>query len=952
MSGIVSSSSQTHTLQTVIEQTGGLAYIVAAEPPGRLSYLSSNLRALLKWPTTDGEPDNWYTLVDVADRSRVGALWQRVAAGNGAEEGGYRLCTATGDVITVRDHVMAVPSDGGKTVLLGMLRPEAGGFSAAGNAEDPAMQRRRDLLLQLANALPQLLWTAPPTGEADYFNQRWHSYTGRGPDGSIGLAWLEAIHPQDKQEAATGWDAARREHRSFVRELRLAAADGSYRWFLGQIVPLLDHDGSIVRWFGTFTDIEEQKQLQYQAHERENELQLILDHLPVAVWLVGDDGRVLRDNPASVRIWGRRFDSIDGGDQARAWWTQSGQPLTLEDWSVRRVLAGHQAIVGELIDIEDTAGHRKTILSSALPVRHGSGHSGVVAINEDVTALRRTEQSLRFHARLLDAVGQAVIATSTDGIVIYWNQAAEALYGWSSAEAVGRGVMDLLVQDATAPEAEVVLERVRRGETWTGEFLIRHRSGHLLPVLVTDAPIFDSHGNLTGIIGVSSDLTERRQIEQEREELLARERAAHEQAEGARRRIAFLAEASLVLAAGLDYEQTLERIAQLAAPAIADWCTVTVLNEDGASSWSVAHESPERAEALRALQRLHPSLDNDRHPVAHVAASGESVLIPDTREGWLESWALDQDHLAALSRFDFRSAMLVPLRVRGRTLGVMAFLSSRPGRHYDQEDLLLAEELAYRAATAVDNAHLYRQAREAVGLRDAFISSLAHDLKNPIATVMGMSEFIRRLVERSPSPETERITRGANGITSSAGRMVIIINELMDIARLQAGRPLELNRSTVDIVALARQCAAEHQLTSDLHQVAVEPNQPVITGKWDGPRIERVLSNLLSNAIKYSPDGGAVTVTLSRQPSGGTSGVLVTVSDPGLGVPEADLPKVFSQFNRGSNVTNKIPGTGIGLAGARQVVERHDGWIRLASVEGEGTTVTFWLPLEPPLPMR
>jgi signal transduction histidine kinase len=176
--------------------------------------------------------------------------------------------------------------------------------------------------------------------------------------------------------------------------------------------------------------------------------------------------------------------------------------------------------------------------------------------------------------------------------------------------------------------------------------------------------------------------------------------------------------------------------------------------------------------------------------------------------------------------------------------------------------------------------------------------------------------------------------------------MMAMIGELLDIARLQADRPLDLQYSEVDLVALAHREAERHRRGTARHTLRVESPEPSLTGEWDETRLLRVLSNLLSNAIKYSPEGGEILITVRRVMEAGREWAEVTVRDPGLGIPAGELPRVFERFYRASNVTGRIGGTGIGLAGSRGIVEQHGGSLVLESIEGQGTTVTLRLPLE------
>ena len=174
------------------------------------------------------------------------------------------------------------------------------------------------------------------------------------------------------------------------------------------------------------------------------------------------------------------------------------------------------------------------------------------------------------------------------------------------------------------------------------------------------------------------------------------------------------------------------------------------------------------------------------------------------------------------------------------------------------------------------------------------------------------------------------------------------IDDLLDATRLRAGQPLALRRRPTDLVALARQAVALQQQASDRHRLTLAAAVPSLVGAWDPGRLERVLGNLLGNALKYSPRGGEITVEVAA-----TDGAAVlVVRDPGVGIPAAELPHVFERFRRAGNVADRIAGTGLGLAGARDIVEQHGGSIAVESVEGHGTTFTVRLPLAPWRPGR
>jgi two-component system NtrC family sensor kinase len=221
-----------------------------------------------------------------------------------------------------------------------------------------------------------------------------------------------------------------------------------------------------------------------------------------------------------------------------------------------------------------------------------------------------------------------------------------------------------------------------------------------------------------------------------------------------------------------------------------------------------------------------------------------------------------------------------------------------------------------------------------------FLAGIAHDIKNPLAAMKAQAQLMRRRL-RNGRLSQEIAEEGLTAVDGNVTRVANRLDELMDIALMRAGHTLDLAREPVDLVALTMARAETYRQTTERHQIVVLARDKSLTGLWDANRIERVIDNLFSNAIKYSPSGGIVQIELRRE---GTWAVL-TISDEGVGIPPADLPHIFTRFARGSNVQGQVQGTGIGLAGARMLVEQHGGTVQAESVEGEGSTFTLRLPL-------
>jgi signal transduction histidine kinase len=228
--------------------------------------------------------------------------------------------------------------------------------------------------------------------------------------------------------------------------------------------------------------------------------------------------------------------------------------------------------------------------------------------------------------------------------------------------------------------------------------------------------------------------------------------------------------------------------------------------------------------------------------------------------------------------------------------------------------------------------------------KDRFLAAVSHDLKNPLVAIKGQAQLSRRRLERRGALDPAQALESLRRIEESADRLASMVDELLDAARLQMGRTLELDRRPTDLAALARRVAEEYATSARRHIRLVVPEGAVMA-EWDGVRLGRVLDNLVSNAVKYSPEDSEIVLTIEREDRDGADWVAVRVRDEGMGIPAGDLPHIFEHFRRGSNVRGRVTGIGIGLAGARTIVEQHGGAIGVESREGGGSTFTVRIPL-------
>lgn len=229
--------------------------------------------------------------------------------------------------------------------------------------------------------------------------------------------------------------------------------------------------------------------------------------------------------------------------------------------------------------------------------------------------------------------------------------------------------------------------------------------------------------------------------------------------------------------------------------------------------------------------------------------------------------------------------------------------------------------------------------------REEFLAAAAHDLKTPLSAIRCLAEVQQRRARTLSTPETADFDVALGRIDLLANEAVSQIDALLDVARLQIGQPLLLEREPVDLVDLVKGQAARCRELGTEHTIRVRAARQRLVGTWDRRRLERVLGNLHSNAIKYSPQGGTIMVTLRQEATPTGPWAVLTVRDRGIGIPTAEVGQVFDRFFRASNVQGRVSGTGIGLAGTRQIVEQHGGTITVRSREGHGTIFTVRLPL-------
>lgn len=423
-------------------------------------------------------------------------------------------------------------------------------------------------------------------------------------------------------------------------------------------------------------------------------------------------------------------------------------------------------------------------------------------------------------------------------------------------------------------------------------------------------------------------------------ELYAEQVRLREQAEAQRRRAAFLAQASAALGASLDFNITLQRVAELAVPEVADWCAAFVTNDQGTvERTAVAHRDPARIALATEFHTKYPPTLSSGSAIATVMETGEPQFFPEITEEMLRQKVRDPERLRLVRALNMKSALVVPMSSRDRVLGALVFVMAESGRVLSPADLELAEALAARAAAAIDNSRLFRQVQqqleerarteaalvktERLATAGRLAATIAHEINNPLEAVTNLIYLARS----APGGEARRYLQM---VEEELSRIAHITKMTLGFYR-DSGAP-----TPVDLAELVREVLALYEAKLHAKKIRVhtelEYPQQVFGSKGE---LRQVIANLVANAIDVLPPGGALTV--SAADSDGSA--QLRVSDNGHGIPAENLARIFEPFF----TTKAELGTGLGLWVSRQIVEKHGGTITVES-SPDGTCFSICLP--------
>lgn len=785
-------------------------------------------------------------------------------------------------------------------------------------------------------------------------------------EGEVKGEHVRLLRPTGRTERGRGGDVLRAaRHGPHRWEGWRRRKDGTRFWARGVTVPLLDEAGRLEGWGELLRDLSEQREREETlgrtvgelgllriTAEAANRARTVEDALRIVLpaiceylawplghgYLIGRDG-VLRPSevwhlkePEGFTVFRevtgrtpfRPGEGFAGAAAAsgRARWSAD---VTREPDFVRarrgeiEVRAGVALplVVGEetVAVLEFFSDEPQEADSEVLALLEWIGRQlGVVAERERADAALRLSEA-RFSA-IVTLSPNGIVSVDDEQEIVLFNEGAEEIFGYAAEEVMGR------------PLSLLIPERLRAGHerhfrTFADDPVPVRRMADRRPVrgVRKDGSEFPAEASISKVrvdgeriyTIILRDVTEQQRREEEER---------------------LLADAGRIFASSIDYEETVRGVARLAVSWFADWCIVYLTDADGGvSRFEVACSADEDQELAQSLR--DSTLDADQpYPILTVLSSARPEVVAEPFASTFATAAGDS-HQKRLREVDARAFMAVPLQARDRTMGVIAFISTRPDWSYGPRELALGQELARRAALALENARLYATARRAVRIRDEVLGMVSHDLGTPVSSITMVANH---LLEGTPADDPSR--PWVEGMLRSTRQMERLISDLLDVQRIEAGHlsiePLPesvepIVRAAVDLVApLAR----DRKMDVDVR--IQEGLPPVIV---DRDRILQVLWNLLTNAVRHTAEGGGVTVSATSE----DGQVRIGVSDTGAGIPADEVPHVFDRFAQARR--SGRAGAGLGLTIAKEIVEAHGGRIAVETEVGVGSCFHFTLPV-------
>ncbi len=799
--------------------------------------------------------------------------------------------------------------------------------------------------------------------------------------------YLELVHPDDRDAVRTAaLEAASGDHR-FDARYRIQLPQGQTRWVSarGQVFPATA--GNPSRVVGVVSDVSDQVQVEEAVRLSEERFRMLANAAPVLIRVGNPSGACVFVTERWSTFVGRPAQSDLGWG-----WLECVHPDDRE--ACRQALADSAArrIPAEIeYRVRHANGDYRWMLDRTVPVeRPGETLVAFVSSCTDITDRRHAEEALRFAAdsgaqlsssldyeETLDGLARLAVPRFADWCVVFLKgddgainrvsvvhrdpERAEAVDQLTHLEALDPGgdtVAARIIRTAEPLLASTVDPARLPVHAYNDEHLELLRQLGLRSLLGVPVII---HGEAVGAIvflrgesgrnfqdtdiTLALDLARRASVSIENarlySDLVERESAVAR----ANETLTFLLDASAELARTLDLDEMMARLAALATPRVADWCVILSLDADGKPlTRAASHRDPRWSERTRELQERYPFNPGADGAIMRALLEGKPAFFPAINEDLLRAGANNDEHFSLIRRLGLRSAVIVPLAGTSTSYGAMYFVMSDSGRHYTEDDFATLQDLAHRAAIAMDNATLFREAqhreqdlRRANEAKDEFLGMMSHELRTPLTIINGGARVLRA---RSKELDDESRASILGDIESESDRLFRMVENLLSLAHLEFGESFEVE--PVHAARLSEKVIAAFRTRRPNRQVILDVEPGAETFAAQPVYLEQVIRNLLSNADKYSPQGEPITIQVRRAGEGVGE---FRVQDRGVGIDPEEADLIFERFYRSERTSRLVGGSGVGLALCKRLIEAMSGRIWARPRDGGGLEVGFSLPL-------
>lgn len=767
---------------------------------------------------------------------------------------------------------------------------------------------------------------------------------------------FSAFYPQDAIDR--DWpthelNVARTEGR-FEDEGWRIRKDGSQFWANVVITALYDPEGNLRGFSKVTRDMSERKKAEENAcrlveettarrvaEENARLIQEQRERLHVTLASIGDavisadaDGRVEFLNSVAEQLVGWTTADAAGRNLSEVFRIvneKTHEPV--ENPALRAMREGRIVGLANHTILIAKDGRECPIDDSAAPIRDVAGTIvGGVLVFRDVSEIKKSQ------AALLESEGRLRLALEAGQMGVWdwnlrtkeanWSESFEPLHGLAPGAFDGtlEGFQKLIHPADRASVTQAIQQAVEQGSGYDLEFRNIWPDGSVHWIAGKGLVFPGSDGAPERMIGIGMDVTHRKRSEQ-----TAR----------------FLADASATLAVLVDFNSTLQRVVSLAVPYFADWATVDLVDPDGSlRRVAVAHVDPSKVALAHELQERFRPESKSPQGVWNVLRSGKSEMVSEISDELLARTVQDQEILQIVRKLGLKSYIGVPLKVRGKILGVITFISAESGHRYDAADLSVAQDVADRGAIAIENSLLYRELKDTDRRKDEFLATLAHELRNPLAPIRNSLQILKM-----PKIDTATAEQTRDIMERQVHHLVRLVDDLLDVSRVMRGK-IELRKEPVELSTIVARAVetAKPLIETQHHHLHLSVSPESLCLDADPVRLAQVVGNLLMNSAKYTEPHGSIWLSAQRE----GDALVLRVRDTGIGISPDMLPHIFELFVQADHAFTKAQGgLGIGLTLVKNLVEMHGGTVDATSGGlGKGSEFAVRLPLALPESQR